>query len=183
METLRIMAVLITKRRRMKNDSGGFSLRDIKPKDLLPLSVGFPPTASRELAFAVPKFLVFDALAKTITGFIHSQAGPGALPIQVGVGTTGLVISAISSAVAGLAGTLISHPADLILTYTSASKKKGDAGADWKEVAKDLLSREGGIANLFVGLSLTASCLLFPGDWTAVLSLRLCERSLGGRIG
>jgi hypothetical protein len=134
-------------------NGSGFSLSDVKPKDLLPLWAGFPPTATRELAFAIPKFLAFDALAKTITGFINAQAGPGSLPIQVGVGTTGLLISAISGAVAGIAGALVSHPADLILTYTSASKKKGDAGADWKEVVKEMLSREGGIANLFVGLS------------------------------
>lgn len=130
-----------------------FNLKDVNPKDLLPLWAGFPPTASRELAFAIPKFLAFDLISNAIVGFINSQAGPGSLPIQVGIGTAGLLISAISGAVAGIAGALVSHPADLILTYTSASKKKGDAGADWKEVVKDLLNKEGGIANLFVGLT------------------------------
>lgn len=135
-----------------------FSFKDLKPKDLLPLWAGFPPTVSRELLFAIPKFLAFDVISKGLIGFINSEAGAGALPIQVGVGTEGLLISAISGAVAGLAGATVSHPADLILTYTSAAKKSGaegeddDKAPDWKEVVKELLSREGGPANLYIGL-------------------------------
>ena len=153
------------KKRRMKkklkpNKEGpeDFSLKDIQAKDLLPLFAGFAPTASRELAFAIPKFLAFDIIAKTIVGFINESAGPGSLPVQVGVGSEGLAISAISGALAGIAGAIVSHPADLILTYTSASKKKQSndgketSGADWRDVVKDLLEKEGGIANLFVGL-------------------------------
>jgi hypothetical protein len=86
-----------------------FSLKDIKPKDLLPLWAGFPPTVSRELLFAIPKFLAFDVISKGLIGFINSEAGAGALPIQVGVGTEGLLISAISGAVAGLAGATVSQ--------------------------------------------------------------------------
>jgi hypothetical protein len=85
------------------------SLYDLKPKDLLPLWAGFPPTVSRELLFAIPKFLAFDIISKGLIGFINSEAGSGALPIQVGVGTEGLLISAISGAVAGLAGATVSH--------------------------------------------------------------------------
>jgi hypothetical protein len=142
-----------------KDDNTEFNLKDLDPQDLLPLWAGFPPTASRELAFAIPKFLVFDVLAKTITTFFNAQAGPGSLPIQVGVGTTGLAISAVAGAFAGIAGALVSHPADLILTYTSAAKKKTtgegaeEKAADWRDVVKELLSREGGAANLFIGLT------------------------------
>eukprot|EP00980_Cylindrotheca_fusiformis_P004831 scaffold1034_cov127-Cylindrotheca_fusiformis.AAC.12 len=136
--------------------SAAFSIKSTQPKDLLPLFAGFPPTASRELAFAIPKFLAFDIIAKAITGLINANADPGSLPIQVGVGAEGLIISAFSGAIAGIAGAFVSHPADLILTKTSASKKKGGgeggSGADWREVVKDLLSREGGVKNLFVGL-------------------------------
>lgn len=59
----------------------------------------------------------------------------------------------------------MSHPADLILTKTSASKRKASvagietkSGEDnapdlaWAAVVKDLISQDGGIANLFVGL-------------------------------
>jgi hypothetical protein len=134
--------------------SSDFSLKDVKAKDLLPLLAGFPPTVSRELLFAVPKFLVFDTIAKVIEGFINSSADPGSLPIQVGVGAEGLTISAFSGAIAGIAGAIVSHPADLILTKTSASKKQGEDGpsANWKDVVKDLLSKEGGFTNLYVGL-------------------------------
>jgi hypothetical protein len=135
--------------------SSDFSLKDIKAKDLLPLFAGFPPTVSRELAFAIPKFLVFDIISKAITGFINGSADPGSLPIQVGVGTEGLTISAFSGALAGIAGAIVSHPADLILTKTSASaKKQSDDGpdTDWRDVVKDLLSKEGGFANLYIGL-------------------------------
>ena len=138
-----------------------------QPKTLLPLWAGFAPTASRELAFAIPKFLAFDIIARTFVSIVNSQADPGALPVQVGVGTTGLIISAFSGALAGIAGAVVSHPADLILTYTSASSSKkkrpkvegdeedddsGSNAPDWKDVVKDLTSREGGLANLFLGL-------------------------------
>jgi hypothetical protein len=51
-------------------------------------------------------------------------------------------------------------PADLILTYTSATKKKksvaegedDEKAPDWKGVVKELLSREGGLANLYIGI-------------------------------
>lgn len=151
------------------NTVAAFSLKDLQPQDVVPLWASFPPTVSRELAFAIPKFLAFDILAKAITGFFNAQAGPGSLPIQVGVGSAGLAISAVAGALAGIAGAFVSHPADLILTYISASSKtkksqdgtgsssKDDAAAaaaaaDWRAVVKDLLSREGGIKNLFVGL-------------------------------
>jgi solute carrier family 25 phosphate transporter 3 len=122
---------------------------------VLPLWKGFAPTVSRELPFAVTKFLVFDIIANTIVAFLNGQAGEGALPIQVGVGGTGLAISAASGAIAGIAGAFVSHPADLILTLTSsAAKKSGDdeKKPDWKDIVQELLQKEGGIANLFTGL-------------------------------
>jgi hypothetical protein len=140
----------------------------------LPLWNGFGPTTSRELAFAIPKFLAFDLIAKAITGLINSQMGQGALPIQVGVGGAGLAISAFSGAFAGIAGAVVSHPADLILTRLSASSKlpsneNEEATAatvtngtvveavsgepNWKDIVKELLAKEGGVANLYVGLA------------------------------
>ena len=156
-----------------------FDLRKIKPTDLLPLWAGFAPTISRELPFAVAKFLTFDLIATTIIGFLNTKANEqGSLPIQVGVGPIGLSISAFAGAFAGIAGAFVSHPADLILTKTSASKKQpsdklitasGGVGVGisnskggsvpipkqeplWIIVVKDLISKEGGFANLFVGL-------------------------------
>jgi hypothetical protein len=169
-----VMKDFLKEKLNINDDANGDSDLDLKAldlKDFVPLWAGFGPTASRELAFAIPKFLAFDIIAKAITGLINSQMGQGALPIQVGIGGAGLAISAISGAFAGLAGAIVSHPADLILTKLSASKpaatattdengitkdeleSSSTADADWKEIIKDLLSKEGGVANLYVGLT------------------------------
>lgn len=147
-----------------------FDLKKLKPRDLLPLWAGFAPTVSRELPFAIAKFVTFDVIATTAVAWINTQASQdGSLPVQVGVGTIGLSISAIAGAFAGIAGAFVSHPADLILTKTSASKKttlvssdsseslpkeeeNKESGPAWIKVVKDLVSQDGGIANLFVGL-------------------------------
>lgn len=147
-----------------------FDLKKLKPRDLLPLWAGFAPTVSRELPFAIAKFVTFDVIATTAVAWINTQASQdGSLPVQVGVGPVGLSISAIAGAFAGIAGAFVSHPADLILTKTSASKKNTlvssdssdsfskedenkESGPVWIKVVKDLVSQDGGIANLFVGL-------------------------------
>ena len=153
------------------DESEELDLKTLNWKDFLPLWAGFGPTTSRELAFAIPKFLAFDIIAKAITGLANSQLGEGALPIQVGVGGAGLAISAFSGACAGIAGAFVSHPADLILTKLSASSKsspKENEAAlatnetileaeteepNWKDIVGELLSKEGGIANLYAGLT------------------------------
>lgn len=138
-----------------------FKLKDIKKEDLKPLFSGFAPIVSRELPFAITKFLVFDLLAKTIMALLNSQ-GNFVEPVQVGVGPTGLAVSAVAGAVAGIAGAIISHPADLILTLQSSSAKSESSGndgeeggtnsTDWRPLVKELLEKDGGVANLFVGL-------------------------------
>jgi len=148
------------------DDMADFDMKTLDLKDYTPLWAGFGPTTSRELAFGIPKFLVFDIVAKAFTGLINSQMGQGALPIQVGVGGAGLAISAISGAFAGIVGALVSHPADLILTRLSASKPgeaeddsesttstSSSSEPDWKDILDELLSKDGGVANLFVGLA------------------------------
>lgn len=135
------------------------ALDDIK--SLAPLWGGFAPTLSRELPFAVTKFLCFDILAKAMTTWINlNVVGEGALPVQVGVGALGLSISAIAGALAGVAGAVVSHPADLILTYTSVQRLSSTGepmpALDWKDIVKDLVSQDGGLANLFVGLPVRA---------------------------
>lgn len=136
-------------------------MKDIKPDDVAPLFSGFTPIVSRELPFAVTKFLAFDLIGKSMISLLNAQSPDGALPLQVGVGTIGLIVSAAAGAIAGIIGAFVSHPADLILTLTSTSKKKSSDDAnlddeedkpDWKEVVKNLLAKEGGIANLYVGL-------------------------------
>jgi len=152
-----------------------FDLWSLKPRDLLPLWSGFAPILSRELPFAIAKFLTFDLIASAVVALLNAQSSEGALPVQIGVGTAGLAISAGAGAVAGIAGAVVSHPADLILTKTSASRRRestpsaADAsssssteddddektkekGPAWVQVVQDLVSQDGGLANLFVGL-------------------------------
>jgi len=149
--------------------SSDFQVWDIRKEDIGPLWGGFGPIASRELPFAITKFLVFDLLAQLIIGFINSQSGV-LEPVQVGVGPSGLAVSAAAGAIAGIAGAVISHPADLILTLTSSAAKSPDASISgdktkigseetpgWVVVVKGLLEKEGGISNLFVGLPARAA--------------------------
>ncbi len=114
---------------------------------------------SRELPFAVIKFLAFDLIATSAIALINSQ--PQIIePVQVGSGSTGLLVSALSGAVAGLFGALVSHPADLILTLTSSKKQSEDSSEgenDWKLIVKDLLGRDGGVLNLYAGFPARAS--------------------------
>lgn len=125
----------------------------LKPRDVVPLWSGFVPILSRELPFAVTKFLTFDLIARATVAFLNSQAGEGALPIQVGIGPLGLAISAGAGAIAGIAGAVVSHPADLILTKTSSSSES----TDWKDIVRELVGEEGGVANLFVGFPARAT--------------------------
>ena len=106
---------------------------------------GFAPIVSRELPFALAKFLTFDWISRVVVDFLNSMTEPGALPIQPGIGPVGLTVSAAAGALAGIAGAAVSHPADLILTKISSSQK------DWKEVVRELISQDGGPLNLFVG--------------------------------
>ena len=141
-----------------RNNDDNESFGSFELQDLLPLWGGFAPTVARELPFAVVKFLTFDVIAKLLTGLVNSNLlDEGALPVQVGVGTTGLVVSAVSGAVAGIAGAIVSHPADLILTLTSSSSSS--SSSDWRDIVANLLKQDGGVANLFIGLP--ARCIFF----------------------
>eukprot|EP00594_Rhizosolenia_setigera_P002136 CAMPEP_0178947006 /NCGR_PEP_ID=MMETSP0789-20121207/4599_1 /TAXON_ID=3005 /ORGANISM="Rhizosolenia setigera, Strain CCMP 1694" /LENGTH=1005 /DNA_ID=CAMNT_0020627057 /DNA_START=427 /DNA_END=3444 /DNA_ORIENTATION=+ len=124
-----------------------------KIQTISPLWGGFSAVVSRELPFAVAKFLVFDLVANAIVylannNLVSSAAsgGAGGESIQVGVGTIGLAISAFAGALAGIAGAFVSHPADLILTLKTKEKEK-----DWKDILKEKLEAEGGVRNLYAG--------------------------------
>lgn len=145
------------------HDSAEFSLKSIKKDDIPPLFSGFIPIVSRELPFAVTKFLVFDLMASAFVTIINSQPQISE-PVQVGAGAIGLLISAGAGAVAGIAGAVISHPADLILTLTSKSSSNTDVsddsdqgGPSWLPLVKELISKDGGISNLFAGLPARAT--------------------------
>ncbi|KAL7554183.1 hypothetical protein ACHAWF_017585 [Thalassiosira exigua] len=124
----------------------GLRLDDIKP-----LWGSFNPIVSRELPFAVTKFFVFDLAAGGIADFINVSHLLGDEVIQVGVGTLGLLLSAFAGAIAGIAGAFVSHPADLILTLTSASSREDGEAKDWRQIVRELLDSDGGPLNLFAG--------------------------------
>mmetsp|Transcript_34050 Transcript_34050/g.61161 ORF Transcript_34050/g.61161 Transcript_34050/m.61161 type:complete len:996 (+) Transcript_34050:108-3095(+) len=69
-------------------------------EDITPLWSSFNPIVSRELPFAVIKFLVFDLAAGSIAGLVNS-ANLLVDPLVVGVGTLGLLLSAFAGALAG----------------------------------------------------------------------------------
>lgn len=79
-----------------------FDLKQLQFKDIVPLWSGFVPILSRELPFAIAKFLTFDFLATTIVSFLNSQSNEGSLPVQLGVGPAGLAVSALAGAFAGI---------------------------------------------------------------------------------
>ena len=142
------------------SSTAAIGLKDIKKNDIKPLFSGFYPIVSRELPFAVVKFLVFDIVASSFSSIINAQA-QAVEPVQVGIGPVGLAVSAAAGAIAGLAGAFISHPADLILTLTSSKEKTlnkedddkdEEEEGDWKPIVQDLLRQDGGIRNLFAGL-------------------------------
>jgi hypothetical protein len=142
------------------------SLQNIAKQNVKDMFQPFPKIVSRELPFALAKFLAFDLVAKLLEGFVNSSHD-AATPVQVGVGVEGLAISAFSGAIAGLAGAVVSHPADLVLTLTSAASKSDksvsevesgalaedhDISVQWQDIVRGLLAKEGGVRNLFAGL-------------------------------
>ena len=77
----------------------------IELEDIKPLWLSFNAIVSRELPFAVTKFLVFDITAASISNLLNnSNLLADGNKIQVGVGTLGLLLSAFSGAMAGIAG-------------------------------------------------------------------------------
>ncbi|KAL7534403.1 hypothetical protein ACHAXR_005842 [Thalassiosira sp. AJA248-18] len=120
-------------------------------EDIKPLWSSFNPIVSRELPFAVTKFFVFDLAAGSIADLINGSHVLGDNKIQVGVGGLGLLLSAFAGALAGIAGAAVSHPADLILTLTSASSREEGETKDWRMIVQELLDADGGILNLFTG--------------------------------
>ena len=100
---------------------------------------------SRELPFALGKFGAFEFFVAAFTASVGDITG-----VKIGVGPAGLALSAACGAAAGVVAAVISHPADLVLTLQSApgEGEKRDA----KMIVAGLLEKDGGLANLFLGL-------------------------------
>lgn len=122
--------------------------------DIPPLYSSFTPVVTRELPFAVSKFLAFDLFSQLICTLLP-------MDVQVGVGPLGLTVSAFAGALSGVVGAAISHPADLILTLASNSSSESTKGFDWKPIVKELIEKDGGIINFYVGLPARATFFFF----------------------
>ena len=106
----------------------------------------------RRCNFFLPLFYANIHLAAgAISDLINGSNLLGDEKIQVGVGGLGLLLSAFAGALAGIAGAFVSHPADLILTLTSASSREEGESKDWRMIVKELLAQDGGLLNLFSG--------------------------------
>ena len=71
-------------------------------EDIKPLWSSFLPIVSRELPFALTKFLIFDLASGTIADLINGSSLLGDEEIKVGVGGLGLLLSAFAGGLAGV---------------------------------------------------------------------------------
>jgi hypothetical protein len=116
-----------------------------------------PTLLFRELPFAACKFLVFELVRNELYE-IFPLAGEG--------GSSGLLVSLVAGMAAGIAGAVVSNPADAILTrLKTQSAATGGAEVSWQEVVRDMQGEPGGLSNLLRGLGLRA---LFFGSSIAL---------------
>jgi hypothetical protein len=74
----------------------------IQLDDIKPLWSSFFPIVSRELPFALTKFLVFDLASGSFADLVNGSSLLGDEEIKVGVGGLGLLLSAFSGGIAGV---------------------------------------------------------------------------------
>uniref|UniRef100_A0A7S0CU95 Uncharacterized protein n=1 Tax=Amorphochlora amoebiformis TaxID=1561963 RepID=A0A7S0CU95_9EUKA len=98
---------------------------------------GIGPLAIRQVLFGMMKFFIFDSFADQIFRVFPSLAD------RV---STQLFVSLLAGAVAGLAASVVSQPADTVL-----SKMKQEEGISAPEAIENLI-REFGLQGLFIGL-------------------------------
>eukprot|EP00435_Cladocopium_sp_Y103_P011460 s739_g3.t1 len=116
------------------------------------LFAGFPPLLLRQVFFGMAKFLVFDTVAAMIYRqfpWLHNRKRNSSL------------VSMFSGALAGFISTLVSQPADAILTRLAAVPQLGIATAALS------LWQEGRIGAFFVGFSARAifAALIIGGQF------------------
>lgn len=116
------------------------------------LFAGFPPLLLRQVFFGMAKFLVFDTVAAMIYRqfpWLHNRKRNSSL------------VSMFSGALAGFISTLVSQPADAILTRLAAVPQLGIASAALS------LWQEGRIGAFFVGFSARAifAALIIGGQF------------------
>ncbi|CAM9537158.1 unnamed protein product [Chrysoparadoxa australica] len=98
----------------------------------------------RELPFAIVKFLVFDQTRSALF-----QAIPAAQE-QV---LLSLAVSVVAGMLAGVAGAIVSNPADALLTRINVESSALGRKVEWQAVVRGMQVQEGGFKNLFNGVS------------------------------
>ena len=126
------------------------------------LYAGFPSLVTRQVIFGSIKFLTFERTCAYITSTVLSSSY--GMTIYNQYAFLPFVISLLSGAVAGTLSSIISQPADSVLTYVSKQKNvdNGSGSNSVIEGAKIMIENEG-ISSLFRGLGsrcLWAGCII-----------------------
>ncbi|KAG5189795.1 mitochondrial carrier domain-containing protein [Tribonema minus] len=100
----------------------------------------------REMPFAIAKFLVFDLVRNALFE---------AFPLAQEGFLSSLALSLVSGMAAGVAGAIVSNPADVLLTRLNTACRD-PARTTWQAELKVLLAEEGGFKKLGDGLGLRA---------------------------
>ena len=123
------------------------------------LYAGFPSLVTRQVIFGSIKFLTFERTCAYLTSILLSSSY--GMEIYNEYTFTPFIISLLSGAVAGSLSSIISQPADSVLTYVS--KQKNDGGSIGViEGAKIMIENEG-FSSLFRGSGsrcLWAGCII-----------------------
>jgi len=108
-----------------------------KEEGVASLFQGFGPLATRQVLFGMMKFFIFDSFADEIFRIF---------PSLTDTSSSQLFVSFLAGAVAGLAASVVSQPADTIL-----SKMKQEGGISFVDAFRQLV-KEFGLAGLYLGL-------------------------------
>jgi solute carrier family 25 phosphate transporter 3 len=132
----------------------------------LALWSGLPPLVLRETLFSIPKFLVFNWASSAL------GAGLQTLPLPPSIADSlaaTLSVSLLAGALAGVAGAIVSSPADALLTKSGGGATAppvaaiGDGGGGADEKAKDAggMFAGAGVRCLFFAASISVQFLLY----------------------
>ena len=123
------------------------------------LYAGFPSLVTRQVIFGSIKFLTFERTCAYMTSIILSSSY--GMEIYNEYTFTPFIISLLSGAVAGSLSSIISQPADSVLTYVS--KQKNDGGSIGVIEGARVMVENEGFSSLFRGLGsrcLWAGCII-----------------------
>ena len=104
------------------------------------LYAGFPALLTRQVIFGSIKFLAFERFCEAIFAFS---------PVLKDTTTTALGVSLVAGALSGALSSVLSQPADSVLTYVAKNTKENDMGLIEGSI---VMVEEEGVLSLFRGL-------------------------------